>query len=181
MMGRALAYLGLAVVVVAGLAHLPGVSAALQKWGHLFLGPVIIVVAMLLLELIELPLPAVSHAAVSRWANHAGLVGAFVLGVLFALAFCPVSAAYFSMVITLLAPQPIGAVMLVLVYGVGTALPVVGLAALIGLGVQWASQAFRLLATAEKILRTVTGLILLLIGLYFVARFNFDLPIGIGF
>ncbi len=89
--------------------------------------------------------------------------------------------AYFSMVITLLALQPMSAVMLVLVYGVGTALPVVGLAALIGLGVQWASQAFRLLATAEKILRTVTGLILLLIGLYFVARFNFDLPIGIGF
>ena len=52
-------------------------------------------------------------------------------------------------------------------YGIGTGLPVFAFAVLIGLGVQWVGQAFNKLTVIEKWARGVTGVVFILVGIYF--------------
>ena len=53
-LGRTLAYLGLAAVLVASVLSVPQVSLFLQKYMHLILGPILIIVGMFLLGLVQL-------------------------------------------------------------------------------------------------------------------------------
>ena len=94
--GRALTYVALGALLVGGLLAAPRASAALQGGVNRVLGPILILVGMVVLGL--LPLPSfgrgVGHRTQERLAAF-GPLGALALGALFALAFCPVSAALF--------------------------------------------------------------------------------------
>jgi cytochrome c-type biogenesis protein len=177
--GRSLTYFALAAVLVAGLTNLPGLATALQHYGHLFLGPILILVGMLLLELIKVSLPQANAQQAQGLADRWGLIGAFLLGVLFALAFCPTSAAYFGAVVTILSGKSAGALCLALLYGVATGLPVFLFAVFIALGVQWMGKAFQVLTVIDRVVRTATGVVFIVIGVYFILLYNFDVPINI--
>ncbi len=177
--GRSLTYFVLAAVLVVGLTNLPGLATTLQYYGHLFLGPILVLVGMLLLELIAIPLPAAKSHHAQTLPDRFGFVGAFLLGVLFSLAFCPTSAAYFGAVVTILTGKSAGALWLALLYGIATGLPVFVFAVLIALGVQWMGKAFQVLSVIDRVVRTATGVIFILIGVYFILMYNFDLPINV--
>lgn len=176
-LGRSLSYFLLAAVIVGGLTHLPGLATGLQHYGHLFLGPILVLVGMMLLELIRLPLPAASAEKAQHLADRWGLVGAFLLGVLFAMAFCPTSAAYFGAVITILSGQAATTLWLAFLYGVATGLPVFFFALLIATGTQWLGQAFRALTVVDRLVRSLTGTVFIVIGIYFILRYVFDVPL----
>jgi len=95
-LGRSLAYLALGMLLVASVLSIPQLSLFLQKYMNKLLGPILIVVAMFLLGLIQLNItgPGVSDTMQKR-VDALGMWGALVLGILFALTFCPVSAALF--------------------------------------------------------------------------------------
>lgn len=177
--GRSLTYFALAAVLVAGLTNLPGLATTLQHYGHLFLGPILILVGMLLLELISLPLPTTQSQQAQSLADRWGLIGAFLLGILFALAFCPTSAAYFGAVVTILSGKSAGALWLALVYGIATGLPVFLFALFIALGVEWMGKAFQTLTVIDRVVRTATGVVFIVIGIYFVLIYDFDVPINV--
>ena len=92
-LGRTAAYQLLAALLVGSALSASIVSNALQKYMHLALGPILIVVAMLLLGLIRLGGggPTMSESMQKR-VDELGIAGAFVLGALFAVSFCPLSA-----------------------------------------------------------------------------------------
>lgn len=93
-LGRVLAYTVLGAMVVASLLSAPGLAVWLQKYLNLFLGPLLILVGMVLLGLIELPMSSgQSMQKLHEKFEKLGMVGAGLLGLLFALSFCPVSAA----------------------------------------------------------------------------------------
>ena len=94
--GRVVAYVGLAFLLVSTALSVPGVSQFLQKYMHLLLGPTLIIVGMFLVGLIEINFGGggVSESVKQR-VDRLGVWGALALGVLFALAFCPTSAALF--------------------------------------------------------------------------------------
>lgn len=178
-LGRALTYFVLAAVIVGGLTNLPGLATTLQRYGHICLGPILILVGMLLLQLITVPLPAANAQQAQSLADRWGLLGAFLLGILFTLAFCPTSAAYFAAVLTVLTAHPVGSLWLAFLYGICTALPVFVFALLIALGVQWMGKAFQVLTVIDRVVRIGAGVIFIVIGLYFVLLYDFDLPIDI--
>ena len=94
--GRAVAYVAVGVLVAWGIAAAPQTSRFLQTVLEPFIGPLLIVVGLVLLGWIPLRLnfgPA-KPGATERLADR-GLPGAFLLGALFALTFCPTSAALF--------------------------------------------------------------------------------------
>lgn len=177
--GRSLTYFALAAAIVTGLTNLSGLATTLQHFGHLFLGPILILVGMLLLGLIQIPLPQAKAQQAQILADRWGLLGAFFLGILFALAFCPTSAAYFGAVITMLSGRSAGTLWLTCLYGIGTGLPVFLFAVLIALGVQWVGKAFQILTVVDRVVRTATGVIFIVIGVYFILLYNFDLPINV--
>lgn len=177
-LGRSVSYFVLAAALSAGLTNLPGLATGLQRYGHLFLGPVLTLIGMVLLGLIPLPLPAAKSERAQMVADHWGLLGAFLLGVMFAMAFCPTSAAYFGAVVTVIVRSS-QAVWLALLYGVATGLPVFVFALLIALSVRGLGRAFQILTVVDRIVRVTAGVIFLVIGIYFILLYVFELPINV--
>lgn len=95
-LGRTLTYTILGILLVHGLMATPELSHLLQKYMNLLMGPLLILVAMILLKL--LTIPAVSGGIGERMRKKVekmGVCGAGLLGIVFALSFCPTSAALF--------------------------------------------------------------------------------------
>jgi threonine/homoserine/homoserine lactone efflux protein len=99
--------------------------------------------------------------------------GAAPLGIVFALSFCPVSAALYFGSFLPLAIQHQSAVVLPAVYGVATGLPVLIFAGLLALGAHRVSRAFERLTQLERWARRVTGVVFIGIGLYYSLAYIF--------
>jgi cytochrome c biogenesis protein CcdA len=173
--GRALVYLALSVVLVSSLLAAPALSHALQKYGHKLLGPILILVGMVLLDLIRLRPSGISAGGgVSERLAKAGVWGALPLGALFALSFCPTSAALFFGSLLPLAVERHSPVALPISYGVGTALPVVLFAVLLAAGAQSVGRVFERVSRLEIWARRATGVVFIAIGVYFVLAYVFE-------
>ena len=95
-LGRSLVYVALGALLVASVLSAADASQFLQRYMNRLLGPILILVGMLLLELIRLPLPNTGASEkLGRRVEPWGVWGGFALGVVFALSFCPVSAVLF--------------------------------------------------------------------------------------
>ncbi|GIV20822.1 MAG: cytochrome c biogenesis protein [Armatimonadota bacterium] len=175
-LGRALAYLLIAVAVVSGLLAIPATSYFLQHHLHRLLGPLLVVVGAVVLELVPLPVPSNrlggwTAERAERWGDWSALI----LGFVFALSFCPVSAAlYFGALIPLCARggfyfhYP-------LLFGIGTAIPVVILAVALARGVHAAGAWLNRLSQMEKVFRMGTGVLLIGLGIYLSGSVIFHL------
>jgi cytochrome c-type biogenesis protein len=173
--GRTVAYVGLAVLILAGLQSIPRVSTFLQEYMNKVLGPVLIVVGLFLLELIQLGGRSNLGERLGRKVEGWGLVGALALGVIFALSFCPISAALFFGSLISLAVKYDSRILLPGVFGVGTALPVFVFAVIIGLGVGSLGAAFHKLQRFEWWARRVTGVVFIVVGIYYCLEYIFEI------
>jgi cytochrome c-type biogenesis protein len=170
--GRMITYVALSGILVASLLSLPEVAYWLQTRMNQFLGPILIVAGLLMLGVIPLRLPSTGlsdrlRAKAETW----GAGGAVALGVLFALSFCPVSAAIFFGSLIPLAVQANSTLALPSVYGIGTALPVFVFAILIAMGARAVGQAFQRVTQWEVWARRVTAGAFLAIGVYFILKY----------
>lgn len=165
--GRALAYAAIALIVAWGIAAAPEASQFLQSFLQPFLGPLLIVVALVLLGWIPLRLdfgparPGSAEGLADR-----GLPGAFLLGVLFAVTFCPISAAIFFGSLMPLALASNSALLLIVVYGVATALPVAVLALIVVLGASSAARVMNDVQRWQDRVRNATAWVMLAAGAY---------------
>jgi len=174
--GRSVAYLVLGILIVTSLLSAPNISHILQKYMMKILGPLLIIVGMFLLGLLSAGLPgAGSSERVQKRAERMGIWGAGFLGFVFALSFCPVSAALFFGSLIPIAVRSGSQVLYPLLYGVGTALPVVVFAALIAAGANYVGKAFRGITRVELWARRVTGSIFIGTGIYFSLKYIFTL------
>ncbi len=171
-LGRALAYAAVSTVIIVGLLSGPGLSQLLQRYMNKVLGPLLVLIGMVLLDLIH---PGVSSNAGSqelrRKVADSGAWGAALLGALFALSFCPVSAALFFGSLIPLSIQHGSHVVLPGVYGLGTALPVGVLAVIAASGTRALAIAIRHVGTFDLWARRVTGVVFLVVGIYLSVRF----------
>lgn len=167
-LGRVVAYVALGSVVTLGLISMPEMSQYLQRHMNRILGPVLILAGVLLLELIRPVLPGTGRwgERVRRQLTTRGVWGAAPLGAFFALSFCPISAALFFGSLVPLAIRFQSPVLYPTLYGVGTALPVVGFAILIAFGTRLVAQAFDRLTAVERWARRLTGLVFVGVGIY---------------
>lgn len=166
--GRMLTYILIAALLVASVLSIPRAALFLQQNMNKALGPILIVVGILLLDIIKFRLPGISAGSqlagrVERW----GIWGAGLLGLLFALSFCPVSAALFFGSLIPLAVDHQSSIMMPTLYGIGTALPVVVFALLIALGAKWVGKTFDKISVFEKWARRITAIAFVLVGIYY--------------
>jgi len=176
--GRMIAYIGIGLIIVAGALSIPEISTFLQKSLNKYLGPILIIVGLFLLELLTLRFPGMgSSERVHGRIVKLGIWGAIPLGLIFALSFCPVSAALFFGSLIPLALQHNSAVLFPSVYGIGTALPVFIFAALIAFSTRLVGKAFQQLAKIELWARRITGIIIILVGIYYCLIYIFGVPI----
>ncbi|MCU0600409.1 MAG: aromatic aminobenezylarsenical efflux permease ArsG family transporter [Desulfobacterales bacterium] len=172
--GRTFSYMILSILIVAGLISIPGVSFFLQNHMNQILGPVLLITGLFILDLIPLRLPNFAlNAGMLQKLGDSGFMGAVALGFLFALSFCPVSAALFFGSVIPLALKFQSRLILPFFYGIGTAAPVILFAMIIAYSSRLAGQFFKRLALVERWLRRITGVIFILIGIYFCLKYNF--------
>lgn len=174
-LGRVIAYSVIGALVVASILSAPGVSIWLQRNISLFVGPLLVLVGMVLLGLIELPVSAGSgmHRLRER-IQKMGLAGAVLLGLLFALSFCPVSAALFFGSLIPLAIANKSSVLLPAVYGIGTGVPVIGFAIALSCGAKSLGTLFQRVTATEQKIRLLTGIVILLIGIWLTLQHVFQ-------
>jgi cytochrome c-type biogenesis protein len=167
-LGRTIVYLLLGILLVYSLLSMPDASFFLQRYMNKLLGPLLIIVGMFLLELLTLtPRGMGMSDKLQQHIDSWGMWGALPLGMIFALAFCPISAALFFGSLLPLALQAESAVLLPSFYGIGTALPVLLFAILFGLGAGAVGKAFNKLTLFERYARSITGIIFILVGIYY--------------
>ncbi len=166
-LGRVFTYTLLGAFLVTGLINASRISFFLQFSIGKFLGPAMILVGMVVLDLIRIPLPK------GRWlsrmeerAGRWGQPGSVVLGILFAIMFCPVSAALFFGGLIPLAVEQKSSFLLPTLYGIGTGLPVALFAVFFAVGLKRVGRIVHRMASVEIWARRATGVIFILIGLY---------------
>ena len=176
-LGRTVSYILVALLVVQGLLSLSAVSMFLQQNLNLVLGPVLVVVGFLLLDIIPWPWTGSSNSKffekVQARADGLGLWGAGLLGLAFALAFCPVSAALFFGSLVPLAVKHQSPLLLPSLYGVGTAVPVVAFSFILAFSANRISRAFNALTLIERWMRRITALVFILVGGYYCLIYLF--------
>jgi len=169
-LGRMLTYVLLGFILINSILGIPQVAQFLQKYMVKALGPILIITGLILLDIIKINFPGLSLS--QKHHNklvEAGAPGAFLLGAIFALAFCPVSAALFFGSLIPLALQSKFGVTLPIIYGIGTGLPVLVFAIAIAMGVSSLSRWFNKLTKLEYYMRKATGIIFILVGIYYLA------------
>jgi len=175
-LGRMVSYTILGWIIISSLLSVPQVAQFLQKYMGKALGPLLIITGLILLEIITIRLPGLSLS--QKHHNklaESGAPGAFLLGFIFALAFCPISAAlYFGSLIPLAINSKSG-IVLPFVYGIGTGLPVLVFAVAIALGVTSLSHWFHRITRLEYYTRKITGAVFIIVGLYYTGIYIFRL------
>jgi len=176
MLGRVLAYTALAVIIVASLLSIPEIALFLQKNMNKFLGPILIIAGLFLLELLRFSLRGGGigqklQARVDSW----GLWGAGILGLFFALSFCPISAALYFGTLIPLSISHNSRIIIPTVYGIGTALPVIVFSIIVAFGTRYISSAFNKLSKVEFWARRITGIIFIAVGIYYSLIYIFGI------
>ena len=170
-LGRMLTYVVIAVLAVASLLSLPEVSFYLEMYMNKIVGPLLILVGIVLMDF--LPISFSTSFVSSSFQDRAGkwgMWGSGILGIVFALTFCPLSAALFFGSLIPLALDNKSSVLLPSVYGLGTALPVVVFAVVIAFGAKSLGKIFDKLIQVEKWARKLTAVIFVGAGLYLLLK-----------
>lgn len=170
--GRMVTYAVLGFFIIYSLLSIPTIANFLQKYMNKLLGPILIVVGLFLLNVFKFKFFVFSLSQDKQdTLAQSGIRGSFILGFIFALAFCPTSAAlFFGSLIPLSLSHKFGLV-LPFIYGVGTALPVLIFSVFIALGVQSITHWFHKVTKLEIYARKLTGTIFILIGLYYILNY----------
>ena len=195
-LGRCLLYLVLATLLTTTALSIPAVSMFLQKYMHLLLGPIFLLLGMFLVGLITVSSGGTMMTeGMQKRVDSMGVWGALLLGILFALSFCPTSAAWFFGLLALTMGSEAGAItavlekvgialpeatltggslVLPLVYGVGTAVPVLIVAFLLAYSAKSVGKTYNVLSSIEWWARTVTGSLFILVGIWFTVVYVFE-------
>ncbi|NLE26798.1 MAG: sulfite exporter TauE/SafE family protein [Clostridiaceae bacterium] len=173
-LGRAFAYIAVAVFVTRSLQSIPGVSMFLQKYMNLAIGPLLLMVGVLLLGVFNISFGGGMNSTLQSRVEKMGIWGSGFLGILFALAFCPVSAGLFFGALIPLAVKG-NAVLMSSLYGIGTAVPVLAFSLILAFAANLIGSAFNKLTSIEKWVRYTTAVAMIIIGIYLILRHNFGL------
>ena len=174
--GRSFTYITLGFLIVKAMVDIPLLSDFLQRYMNKILGVVLILVGMVLLDLLRINLPSLPFSEnFTKKITKRGIFGAMLLGILFALAFCPVSAALFFGGLIPLSIKAESIIALPLIYGIGTGLPVLVFGTLFALGTEYINKVYSRVAKLENYTKRITGIIFILIGIYYSLTYIFEI------
>ena len=169
-LGRILAYTLLGFVLILILkegSSMFGIQKTIGTWGERVLGPALLVIGLFMLFGDRLNLPQFGFKGNAEGLARKGGRGALLIGVLFALAFCPTSGVfYFGMLIPLSATTTAG-YLLPAVFAIATALPVLVVAWILAFSVQQMGRFYGRMRTVQRWMNLFVGVLFIAIGIYY--------------
>ncbi|MBN1446331.1 MAG: sulfite exporter TauE/SafE family protein [Bacteroidetes bacterium] len=172
--GRAVSYTGLGVIIYLGASSFD-IARIFQGWGEKLLGPILILIGLFMLDVLKFRFPGIEGIS-SRLGERlsGGYLGALLLGMLFALAFCPYSGVlYFVMLMPMIVASADG-LYLPAVFAVATGLPVIIAAWLLAFTVSGIGSFYNRIKTFEKWFRRIVGVLFILTGIYLIWQVFFS-------
>lgn len=166
-LGRTVSYTVLALILYFGADQLR-ISGVFQQYGEKIIGPVLILIGIFMLGVIRLNFPAFSGLS-QRFQNRStfNFWDVFLLGVIFALAFCPYSGVlYFGMLIPLTVST--SGLHLPVVFAIATGIPVILFAWVIAYTISGVGNLYKKIKSFEFWFRKVVAVLFIGIGVYYV-------------
>jgi len=171
-LGRMFTYVLIASLIIYIGVNVQSISLFLQKYGERIIGPLLIFIGLVMLNIIKLP-SLKSGERINRLKeklSEKGYMGSFLLGVLFALAFCPFSAVLFFGMLIPLALKYSDAFLIPSVFSIATGLPVIIFAFILTFSVSKLGAVMGKVQTFEKYMRYAMAFIFLVVGVYYTLR-----------
>lgn len=172
-LGRAITYTSIALIIYLG-ADQFRFSGFFQRYGEKFLGPLLIVIGIFMLGIIRINFPGLGKLT-SRMENKSSwnFIDAILLGIVFALAFCPYSGVlYFGMLVPMTVTSTSG-LYLPVIFAIATGIPVVIFAWLLAYTVSGIGQVYHKVKTFEIWFRRIIAVLFILVGIYYIIRVYF--------
>jgi len=167
--GRMVAYTLIGVLLVLIGLSASRVSLFFQDSADKFLGPLLIFFGLVMLDVIKFSIfKGRITSAIQEKIGDWGLVSSFLLGILFALAFCPYSAILFFGMLIPIALDSAGGITFPAIYGFGTGLPVILFAVALSLGVSEMGKHVARIQKFEKYFRWFAGIVFIGVGIYYL-------------
>lgn len=168
--GRAITYTGIGLIIYFGASKFH-ISGIFTKNGEKFLGPLLILIGILMLDIVKVRFPLfgkLSEKFQNKFKNGSWLSSLF-LGIVFAMAFCPYSGVlYFGMLIPMTIAEPSG-LYLPVVFAVATGLIVVIIAYLLAFSISGIGIFYNKVKSIQKWINRIVAVIFILVGIYYVS------------
>ena len=169
-LGRVVAYTVLGIILISILkegSSMFSLQKGISKYGEILIAPVLIFVGVFMLFGDRLNLPKFGFSGTGKAEKLKGNLGSLLLGVLFALAFCPTSGLfYFGMLIPMSAAEP-GGYLLPIVYAVATGLPVILVAWILAYSVAGIGKFYNRIQVFQKWFNRVVAVLFIAVGIYY--------------
>ena len=169
-LGRAITYTGLALIIFLGVDQLK-FSGFFQRYGEKFIGPLLLIIGLLMLDVIKIKFPGFSRLTSGMQNKKSwSYKDAVLLGLIFALAFCPYSGVlYFGMLVPMTVTSASG-LYLPLVFAIATGIPVIIIAWLLAYTVSGVGNVYNKMKTFELWFRRVIAVLFIAVGIYYIIR-----------
>ncbi|MBK6936667.1 MAG: sulfite exporter TauE/SafE family protein [Chitinophagaceae bacterium] len=167
--GRMFSYTVLGSLIYYGVSQFE-IATLFQRNGEKYIGPLMITIGLIMLDVIKLSFLAkgtITEKLSEKFKNK-GLLGSFLLGLVFALAFCPYSGALFFAILMPMTLSASEGLALPVIFSVGTGLPVMLFSFVIAFSLHKLGVYFKAVKKVEKIMRIAAGVIFILTGLYYI-------------
>ncbi len=168
-LGRAITYVGIALIIFFGAGQVD-ISGWFQKWGEKVLGPLLIIIGLFMLDIIKLKLPGGKGSLAEKLGEKGrkSYLSTLLLGILFAMAFCPYSGVlYFVMLIPMTVASAEG-LYLPLIFAIATGIPVIIFAWLLAYAVGNVGRMYSRIRTFELWFRRVVAVLFIGVGIWYI-------------
>ncbi len=167
-LGRVISYTVLAVILYFGASQMQ-ISMIFQGWGEKLLGPILIIIGLFMLDIIKLKFPGFSGLTEKIGNRSKGNYwSSLLLGIVFALAFCPYSGVLYFMMLIPMTISSASGLFLPVVFAVATGIPVIIFAWFLAYAVGNVGKLYSKIKTFEIWFRRVVSVLFILVGLYYV-------------
>ncbi|HZY25930.1 MAG TPA: aromatic aminobenezylarsenical efflux permease ArsG family transporter [Bacteroidales bacterium] len=169
-LGRAFSYTIIPIIIYLGADQFK-LSGFFQRYGEKIIGPLLLLIGIFMLDIIRINFPGINRLTEKmEKRNSWRFIDAVLLGIVFALAFCPYSGVlYFGMLVPLTVSSSSG-LYLPVVFAIATGIPVIIFAWILAYTVSGVGSLYNKIKIFELWFRRVIAIVFIIVGLYYIFR-----------
>lgn len=169
-LGRGISYTAIALILFLGADQFK-FSGFFQQYGEKILGPLLIIIGFFMLDIVKIKFPGLGRLTSKIEEKRGwGYFDAILLGMIFALAFCPYSGVlYFGILVPMTISSASG-LYLPLIFAIATGIPVIIFSWVLAYTLSGIGGVYNKVKAFEKWFRKVIAVLFILVGIYYLIR-----------
>jgi threonine/homoserine/homoserine lactone efflux protein len=172
-LGRAITYTLIPLIIFLGADQFK-FSGFFQRYGERIIGPLLVLIGIFMLDIVRMNFPGFRRLSERMEQRKSWrFIDAVLLGVIFALAFCPYSGVLFFGMLVPLTLSSASGLYLPVIFALATGIPVIIFAWVLAYTVSGIGGIYNKIKIFEFWFRRVIAMIFIVIGLYYIIRVYF--------